>query len=413
MITVSNSKGVSWAYVICVCVMIVFALIPFLSRNGSLALQFVSMVLAPLLVAKSYLSINNSERSTLILLALYISIETLYKLIGISTATVDYYFTTVKFFWFYVIFFHLKEMLTFRQRLVIIIVSLMCFIYTTITNDVYAKTYDHYISMYQRVSDSNAANTSYSSMTMLLAGCFYAKLFDQSNKLLKILYLAGIILCGYYMIFIAERGAAFFLSLTLLFLITINVKELRVSRIVSISTLLILLFLFIEIGGINVIVVNLSQVLPDRLVERLLWADNVINTGQVISESGTLSSRFNLTLVSLKTFFSSVDNFVLGVGDHRDSLEVIGNHNQWIDAFARYGIFGGILLSLVIYKIFDNEKKYYLDSNYHKRIFSCIFFIFYIRGFLGNVIHPSIGVVLFIIMPILFSTDKLCSTDKE
>lgn len=402
-ILVNKHNRVPWLYIVCICIMIIYAMVPYLSRNGSLAVQFAAMFLAPVLVINSYFRINSNERSILFLIILYLLIETIYKLFGISSASIDFYFTTVKFFWFYISFFPVKKYLSYSQKIVIIIVSGICFSYTLLTNITYSQTYDHYISMYQRVSESNAANTAYTSMTMLIVGCLYSKLFDIKNIALKIVCLVGVVFGGYYLIFIAERGIAFLLTIMLLILITINVKSITNGRIIIISFAFVVFFFFVELGGLSLVLNALSGLLPERLAQRVLWIDNVLNGGSTMTSSGTLSSRLNLSLVSIRTFFSNLGNFFLGVGDHRNSYDLIGNHCQWIDVFARYGILCGILLNLLMYRLFKSERGYYQINDYNYRMYSCLFLVFYLRGLLGNVIAPAIGAALFVIIPAIYS----------
>jgi hypothetical protein len=91
----------------------------------------------------------------------------------------------------------------------------------------------------------------------------------------------------------------------------------------------------------------------------------------------------------------------VGVGDHRASNFVVGNHNELIDTLARYGV----LFSLILYGIIRGQHtflKSIFDSTKNNRIYHqtmVVFGVYLLRNIAGNAFSTAVGIVMFIFLP--------------
>jgi len=63
-----------------------------------------------------------------------------------------------------------------------------------------------------------------------------------------------------------------------------------------------------------------------------------------------LSQRVSLLMNSISSFISSP---LIGIGAYYNSYDIVGGHSQFIDDFARYGIFGATPLIMFFRKLED------------------------------------------------------------
>lgn len=397
-----NESKMQWWICLFISIMCAINMIPYLSRNASLILQFFILVVVPLVNYRNFSLLNKKEKNIFYLILIYIGVESFYKFLDISTASIDYYFTTIKFFWLYVIFRITKNSISLKEDVFLVFVIIASCFYTIITNIKYAGLNEHYIAMFLSDPTSNAANTAYATGVMLLGGLSIIIFLSSIRKAIRIPCLAFFIFCFYYLIFIAERGTTFLLALFMVFLIFLNLRENNQSRGLIMYSSFIVIFTVFYTGFLSSILELLSSILPDRLSVRMEAINNVIN-GSSVSEAGSsISSRQEVILQSLRTFFGSTKAFFFGVGDVRINNDTVGNHSQWIDSFARYGIFTGSLLLYIVRGIFNVWKKDYVSRSFFYRGFCVLFTVFVLRGIIGNVLVPSIGTVLFIVIPCVY-----------
>ena len=115
---------------------------------------------------------------------------------------------------------------------------------------------------------------------------------------------------------------------------------------------------------------------------------SLLFSGDSISDTD-MGDRFTLALTSIKTFFKH-PLFGIGWSVNYDFFEMerlgVGSHSEWFDIFARYGIFG----SLLIYTIAVGVKKHIKKEN-----ITYLFFV--ILGFLNPIIlFPILFVTMFL-----------------
>ena len=143
-----------------------------------------------------------------------------------------------------------------------------------------------------------------------------------------------------------------------------------------------------------ILAISPSERLSGRLI-LLLDSDNVN-----ASES-SFSARQDLWMVSLKTWTSSFQNFLFGIGDHRAVIHPeqtgIGQHGDIEDSLARYGLVGCIILFNAVIK-----SCRYIISLFPKRCkmqLISVFFILFLCGVSKKIFLPEVGCALFILLP--------------
>ena len=84
--------------------------------------------------------------------------------------------------------------------------------------------------------------------------------------------------------------------------------------------------------------------------------------------------------------------------------DIIGNHSQIVDEFAKYGLIGGLLMLYMIWLYFKHIAKSVktVISNPLFRQLLIIFFIIFIRACIGGIFEPVVGVQLFLVIPFIF-----------
>ncbi len=135
---------------------------------------------------------------------------------------------------------------------------------------------------------------------------------------------------------------------------------------------------------------------------RLDDISNAMQGGNMDDES-SMGARFNRFALSLKTFISYP---LFGVNHLTANKEIfdaglIGNHAEWVDSMAEYGVFAFLLFYFLI-------KSAKLVSR--NRGLNVVFLLFIIIGFLNPVLYCVQNTICFFIIPILF--DLLLPTDS-
>ena len=117
-----------------------------------------------------------------------------------------------------------------------------------------------------------------------------------------------------------------------------------------------------------------------------------------ISQTQDVSSRNDLMMVSLNSFLNhplfGVHYQKVGKVDET----IVGNHSQWIDELARYGLWA-ILLFVFLYK---SLKEQYLNTRMILPIA-----IYITIGFFNPILYPIVHITVFVLVPLLLSNIKL------
>ena len=380
---------------------------PFLSRiiqgAGILAL----MALFMLVNIRRFIQNGVLKNNALLLGALYIGLEVLYGILGLSNTSLIYYYYRISFLFFAIAVTPIVGSFTKRQQNIILIAIIGSVLVMMVTNIQLSNKYGAY---YIRLVDyyngrTNIINTQYVSSLVVFCGVLLAKIRESKKN--NLIALGVLLFSIYFVIAIGQRLTAILLLFaTLMAQIAFSGKK---------STKKYLDILAILIIGIG-LAVNYETVLRwvattlnnARLTHRINQMLYALNSRGIEGSGGSLEVRYNLVITSLRTFTSSVPRILFGAGDHTSNDLIIGNHSQWIDQLAKFGILGSALLFFTIKKCFKDlmrsmelKKGNELYSHY---LIIVVYFI--LRGLLGNVLYPYFGIMLFVFMPIIFQRIK-------
>lgn len=167
-----------------------------------------------------------------------------------------------------------------------------------------------------------------------------------------------------------------------------SLYNLAIKTTLTVSVLTVL-FLF----NYNIIYNHVVNIGNAAMIQRLEEVHGVM-TG-TLSQGSDLGSRNNLRTASINTFLSHP---IFGVHHKyidRVNENVIGNHAQWIDDLARYGVFAVLIFLFLFYAL----KKQYRDTNI---LMPVLFYV--ITGFLNPLLYPSSSINIFVIVPLLLES---------
>ena len=118
----------------------------------------------------------------------------------------------------------------------------------------------------------------------------------------------------------------------------------------------------------------------------------------------TLGVRFDLYLMSLDSFWN---NPIFGLAHKQmpGSEIMVGNHSEWFDLLAKYGIFG-LLMAFFFILV---RKKYFKNKG-----FAIAFFLFFALGFINPLQVFTIYFAAFYYVPkiVCFSSAKGKQTES-
>ena len=138
-------------------------------------------------------------------------------------------------------------------------------------------------------------------------------------------------------------------------------------------------------------------------IEDLAFVADSGSTGDL--DEGSLYTRSILWMASINTFVSSVQNFLFGVGESVYETDVysllakgVGNHSEFFDMAARYGVIGII----IYYFIIKNSVRFFSLLTKDEKIKDYMFIIFIGIMLFGIVNNLSKGVTTFIMIYLIF-----------
>lgn len=121
---------------------------------------------------------------------------------------------------------------------------------------------------------------------------------------------------------------------------------------------------------------------------------SVLSGGDMDSEASG-GARFNRTILSLKTF---ITHPLFGVNHQTANREIfdavlIGNHAEWVDSLAEYGVFAFLLFYFLI-----KSGRMVSDG----RGVTVVFILYIIIGFLNPVLYCVQNTICFFIIPMMY-----------
>lgn len=345
------------------------------------------------------------ENLMLVLVTVYVFLCLLYRYIGLSDENTGITSIFLSFLPYYAII-PIYKKLDRKQGMFIILVCLAT-VLVTMWQNYKIWSWNGVIPIHMYLEGYlEVINTQYSSAIMLLAGIMFC-LFLHQKGFVRYISLGVALICILFNTLIMQRGIAFLLTMlmiTLLLLYNTSRDRRIMTRYILLMCLIVFVLLFYRFVLGAIASISGSQRLASRLQSIITLFD-----ASDISEAkgGSLTARLQLIGVSIKTFFESLPNFLFGVGDKVDNFQV-GNHAQFFDEFARYGLLGGLLSNYLPFGMMKTAIRFVSlpkNSTLYRQII-VIFFIYMLRCLVGGIFAPSIGAVMFIMLPIAFGLLK-------
>lgn len=223
----------------------------------------------------------------------------------------------------------------------------------------------------------------------------------STNKIEKILFGIYSVIAFWFIVFCSFKASSvIYAMISVMALLVLNKSRNPKGALVKIGIAFLVLSLFIT-PLIHFLVDTIGD---SRIGSRLLvFADD----SEIDSNSNSVESRMELWMVSIKTWLSGPSNFIFGIGDHKTADIVgattatgIGNHSDFFDVLARYGLIGGFFMYLIIKKLYD----YFISTiEERERMHILVFFVILILfGFTKKIVLPSVSIMMFIFLPLYF-----------
>lgn len=384
---------------------IVFQEIPYIPKRlggNPTVLPFVALFF----VSLRWVNIRIPRKRFLLLVGIlgYFLVQAVYRFLGISSSGLGRYTNTIVFFTVFAAM-PLLRFMSERQKCWIFFTTLGTMVLTIVNNIVMFRRYG--FAFYEHILEmesvlTNAVNTQFTTATMLLAGTtFIALLHDHKRRL----WWAGLfLLLNYFNNAVVQRTIAVLLSLVIYTLVIIYHRR----RAFWANFLIVMGAIAVGLALENFeLLLDVAQrfIPSDRIVARLQQISNMLASGDIWAAGGSMTGRYRLSMQSLETWTSSFSAFFLGVGDHWDNNLLIGNHCQWFDLLAQYGIVvAGVVFGCILSMLKMLMGMLPIPSGTPLRRQVCVLcVIFVVRGFLGAVLFGTIGIQMFIILPLVVS----------
>nr|AHF24543.1 hypothetical protein [uncultured bacterium Contig248] len=355
--------------------------------------------------------LNRTEMITVFMIIVYLALLFIYKLTGISTVSYSHIMTTVRAFLPFLCMLPLYRKLSRGQGYVLLAAILLSMAWTMIWN-VHLKQvwgYRYSLSLLTTEGVKGIANTQYVSAIMLLSGVLFAAFLRLPRRWFGWLCLLGAFLTVLFNIAVTQRAITLFLTIVMLGLLVLCNTRRKSARSV-IAWMVLAILAFVMIIGYEQILTGLAELVGvKRLQSRINAVIKAIQLGSIKElGTGSMYKRVNLMNTSVKTFFSSAKNFFFGVG-MREKNTLVGNHSEFLDEFTRFGIFGGLLS---IWTFVRMMKQTHVMAGVQpgtvtRRLMNVLFVTIFLRMLVGTVYEGSIGVVLFVFLPLLFREIRL------
>ena len=198
--------------------------------------------------------------------------------------------------------------------------------------------------------NTNAGSTSFVVGCMLFIPVLWVVVRNSAGKILKLFSILFIVALAYYILFLNTRATA----LIILMVIILGFLLIELSREKQLTKRK-LVFRMIIVAGLAALLMKpiiaiLSNAFADnlRMLSRIEDLSFVMEQGDVEQlDEGSLYTRSLLWTASISTFLSSVPHFLFGVGESVIETDVwsllahgVGNHSEFFDLAARYGMIG-------------------------------------------------------------------------
>lgn len=308
-----------------------------------------------------------------------------------------------------------EKLLVWKILVFVLIINLIHNIYLGIANPDCFRELDG-LNPDSINNKTNAGDTAFVLLCLLSSALFWICTRCSFLKKNKMLYLFAAIVFPLYFIFINSRATTLLMFVALVFGFALSFKKpsARNQKKRKSSLLLLILLAGLILTVIKFIVPFMTfmisifednQEMSNRFADILaiMSGDSSFDT----LEDGSLAQRFILWTTSINTFFSSIPNFLIGVGEDVHDYDMaslikcgVGGHSEYFDLAAKYGMLGIII-------VFKSLKYFYTyivnitEDQMKKNLFLVVFVVINIYGFLNGYFGSSFYILLLLI-PVSF-----------
>lgn len=346
-----------------------------------------------------YKTISTSSSNLILLSILYLLVVLIYKLLRVSTAGWEYAAGYVGWIIAEVIGIYLVSNASKLQaRKLFWVIT-----FAEVANVVYiAITGTRSIRGLGQEAGVELATAMFSTSFMLFSGVMLILLLHTKRRAMRVISIISIAVVLYANFNVLQRGTNAILTL-IMFALIIMFNAKRSWKAYIISFLIMVLILWAYYSGYYMAVLEWieGRITSQRIASRIHSINLYLQTKDYIYAGTSIRTRGILLNNTWTTFTSSFWNILVGVGDHRASNFVVGNHNELIDTLARYGV----LFSLILYGIIRGQHtflKSIFDSTKNNRIYHqtmVVFGVYLLRNIAGNAFSTAVGIVMFIFLP--------------
>ena len=339
---------------------------------------------------KKYNLLSINLKKLLSSIIIFILLIFIYSLIGISSASKGYIARYFGWALFSIIGLYLNFIFTEKERKFLF--------YSLYWSSIISILYFCFVNNVVDLTDAY-----HSTVIMIFNGSMLIFLICSHNIKEKFFAFFGVLIAFCVNTFLLQRSITLLLTLIMFSLIIIyNSKNRWKSAIIIILIIVLLLYIYFS-GGYVTIFSMIGEISgSNRIQQRMNWLITVLRNKDFSSMGGSISGRYNLIELSFNTWLASFNNFLFGVGDHRIRNNLIGNHSDIIDTFARFGMFGGSLMIFILIRQFKFIKALKQRKSIIKTYCIIMYIIYILRMFIGQVYHPAVALQMFIFVPLVF-----------
>ena len=246
----------------------------------------------------------------------------------------------------------------------------------------------------------NAGGSAFYTFSLLFFNVCFFVFLNCKKKKIKFAALAATVISAIYILWFCLKASVvvyFLLSLVLQFFAYRTRNTSLFFFVIGFSAIFGIAVITVFQDSIVDFIVSVSP--GERLTTRLV---TLIDAENAEADISTATNRTSLYLLSIKTWLSDITNFLFGIGDHRAAFGAkatgIGQHSDFLDSLARYGLLGLVILVT----IFKNFFKYLLSlfGKQYKLQLVTIFVILIMCGLTKGIFEAGVGCVMFLLLPL-------------
>ncbi|MGN1000559.1 MAG: O-antigen ligase family protein [Bacilli bacterium] len=201
-----------------------------------------------------------------------------------------------------------------------------------------------------------------------------------------------------FVIFKANFATSFILYIVgaIIFMFLKNLKKKKLFNII------ILLIALLGILNYQKIFSSLSQIFPKNSIIYIRINDAINNSEESTYNERLLLVKRSISAIKDKPIFGNSHKYRYNYNLMKESM---GLHTEWLDVFAKYGIFIFIEYIVIIFYSFKRLLNDFKNTKYYN-LFLSSFFLLLILGFLNPISNTSVYVFIYLVLPILCNGGK-------